>query len=747
MRVRLPLTAACLLACLSVPSATSFVVFAEPVTQTVFGSVRGLVHDAQHRPVAGASVTLRARASEWSRQTTSDTSGEYRFDAVPVGEYLLDFRLAGFDPAELAVTVLSDKGPVVHVQLQVAGLTASVNVSANPETASPPTAGPVTLVSRNDITTTPGASRTNSLAMVTAFVPGAYVTHDQLHVRGGHQVSWLVDGVPVPNTNIASNVGPQFDPKDADYLEVHRGAYDAGYGDRTYAVFNIVPRSGFERDNEAEIVASGGSYFQTNDQFSVGGHSARLAYYGSLTGNRSDLGLETPTADVIHDRQAGLAAFGTLFFNPDPRNQLRLVASARRDSYQVPNTPEDQAAGRGDVERESDGFVNMSWVRSFSSGALLTVSPFVHRNTAEYDGGGDIPMSTTVRQQSTYAGAQTTLGASAGRHHLQGGFYGFWQQDEQVFAQAFTDASRASFAQQAAPNGSLAALFVQDSYEATTWLTVTGGVRHTRFSGALVENATSPRIGATVRWPRLGWTFRGFYGRFYQAPPLMTVSGPLLDFVTAEDLAVIPLHGERDEEYQVGVVVPVRGWVLDGDVFRTSATNYFDHNSVGNSNVFIPVTIDGALIRGTELTLRSPRAWHVAQIHVAYANQIAEGRGGVSGGLTDFSPPPGRFLLDHDQRHTLSVGINAMFPHAVSAGAQFYYGSGFPDEGGPARLEPQKTFDLMGSKAFGERLSLAITALNVTNRRVLMDNSPTFGGTHFNSPRELFVELRYRFHY
>ena len=46
--------------------------------------------------------------------------------------------------------------------------------------------------------------------MITDYTPGAYVVHDQLHIRGGHQVSWLLDGVPVPNTNIASNVGPQF---------------------------------------------------------------------------------------------------------------------------------------------------------------------------------------------------------------------------------------------------------------------------------------------------------------------------------------------------------------------------------------------------------------------------------------------------------------------------------------------------------------------------------------------------------
>jgi hypothetical protein len=42
---------------------------------------------------------------------------------------------------------------------------------------------------------------------------------------------------------------------------------------------------------------------------------------------------------------------------------------------------------------------------------------------------------------------------------------------------------------------------------------------------------------------------------------------------------------------------------------------------------------------------------------------------------------------------------------------------------------------------------MSVTALNVGNRRVMLDDSLTFGGFHFSSPREVFVELRYRFHY
>src|SRR5260370_10787612 len=245
----------------------------------------------------------------------------------------------GFAQTSQDVTVISGSEPVVHFLLKVATANANVTVSAAPEVAPTDSATPTTLVSRLDIERTPGADRTNSLAMITDNVAGAYVTHDQLHIRGGHQTSWLVDGVPVPNTNIASNIGPQFDPKDIDYMEVNRGSYGAEFGDRTYGVFNVVPRTGFRPNNPAALLLSHGSFYQTNDSFNFGSHTQRFAYYVGLNGNRSNLGIQTPTPQVTHDAANGYGGFGSFIFNVNPSNQLRLVTALRKDYYQVPYDP------------------------------------------------------------------------------------------------------------------------------------------------------------------------------------------------------------------------------------------------------------------------------------------------------------------------------------------------------------------------------------------------------------------------
>ncbi len=381
------------------------------------------------------------------------------------------------------------------------------------------------------------------------------------------------------------------------------------------------------------------------------------------------------------------------------------------------------------------------------------VSPFYHYNTANLDANlNDFPISTTDHRTSRYLGGQATLNLTLPKNEAQVGYYGFRQYDHNLVGLIFDDpldpSGRSGFADLSSVSGSLQAVFIQDKLKLAPWLTVIGGVRQTHFSGGVVENATSPRVGVAVQIPRLNWVFRGFYGDFYQAPPLLTVSGPLLAFVNSQNLDFIPLHGERDEEHQFGVTVPFRGWTLDADEFRTHVKNFFDHNPIGNSNAFFPITIDGALIRGWELTLRSPRLWRVGRVHLAYSNQVALGRGAISGGLTDFHPPAGFFTLDHDQRNTLNVGFDAALPWRTFAASNVYYGSGFSNGSPPpSHLPGHTTFDVTVGKSFSERLSISLTALNVANRHLLLDNSLTFGGLHYNNPREIYVEVRYRFHY
>jgi TonB dependent receptor/Carboxypeptidase regulatory-like domain/TonB-dependent Receptor Plug Domain len=724
---------------------------------SVFGTVRGIIHDPQHRPISDAKVVLKAEAADYAQTVQSDANGEFHFDAVPLGGYTVTVSQSNFVSQETNITVLSGTAPILHFELLIATQNQSITVSAEAGPAQGESVTPTEIVDRQEISQTPGATRSNSLAVITDYVPGAYLTHDQLHVRGGHQVSWLVDGVPIPNTNIASNLGPQIDPKDIDTIEMQRGSYAADFGDRTYGVFDVAPRTGFERNNQAELVAGFGNFYQSDDQINFGSHTNRFAYYASANGNRTDLGLQTPTSAVIHDRANGYGGFASLIYNASSQDQLRFVTSLRRDYYQIPFDPADPNIKPGeflrDANRESDAFVTFSWVRTFSPGLVLTVSPFYHFNSANYASNpSDTPTAATQDRSSKYAGGQATLAYVKGRNNARAGIYGFGQQDSQLFGLLFNDGTGIPPLRDIENiSGGLIALYAEDQFRLTSFLTLNAGIRQTHFSGSVVENTTSPRFGAALRLPKLNWVFRGFYGHFYQAPPLVTLSGPSLQqIVTNQGFAFTPLRGERDEESQFGVTIPFKAWTLDADTFRTRAKNFFDHNNLNNSDVFFPLTIQGALIRGWELTLRSPRIKNRGQLYLTYSNQIALGRGVINGGLIPSGTIPGNdfFTLDHDQRNTLHVGGNINLPCKSYASTDVYYASGFSNGSPPpSHLQGHTTFDLSLGKNFSERLSVSVNGINVANRRVLLDNSFTFGGTHFLNPRELFVQLRYRFHY
>lgn len=741
---------------------------------TVFGEVQGIVHDPQHRPIKGAHVLLKSRTSALEQSVDTDPDGAFHLLTVPIGDYTITISETGFETEIQNITLASSTSPILHYELAVGSVQQSVAVKTDAAGTNVNSVTPTTLIDRQLIEETPGADRTDSMAIITNYVPGAYMTHDMLHMRGGHQVAWLIDGVEIPNTNIASNIGPQIDPKDIDYLETQRGSYNADVGDRTYGVFNVLPKTGFELNGDGEVVASLGSFFQTNEQVSYGNHSEKAAYYASLNGNRSDYGLSTPTGEVVHDAANGYGGFGSFILNKSPQTQLRLVTQLRTDFFQIPydpnpndyqNNPTDglyPSIGLRDAQHETDGLVAFTYARTFNPTTVLEVSPFYHYNSADYEPNpDDLPVATTSDRASNYAGAQANITTTIARNTIQAGFYSWGQHDSYLFAAAFNDGSGTNFRTPDAAAGGLVEEFISDNYKVLPWVTVIAGLRQSHFQSTFSEDYTDPRLGLAVQIPKLNWVFRGFYGHFYQPPPLLTAAGPIVQYAQANNTSFQPLHGERDEEHQFGVQIPFRGWVLDADTFKTRINNFLDHSNIGESSIYYPVTVDGALVRAWELTLRSPRLWNRGQFHLAYSNQIAEQRGAITGGLICYpisSPEcdvaPGYTPVDHDQRNTLNVGFNGTLPWRSFASTNVAYGSGFtngdpyPASPYPGNYLPQHTtFDLAVGKTFGENTSFSINALNVANRRVLLDNSLTFGGFHYNDPRQIYAELKYRFHF
>jgi hypothetical protein len=757
---------------------------AMPAMATVFATVHGVVHDPQHRPITNAKVRLQAAASAFTLQTVSNGDGAFELPQTPLGVYRLSVSAAGFANVTETVKVASDTNPVLHLMLPIAPAEQTVMVQGMADSGiSADSVTPTTLITRQQIEETPGASRTIGMEMITDYVPGAYMTHDMLHMRGGHQTSWLIDGIAIPNTKIASNVGPQIDPKDIDSLETQRGSYAAELGDRTYGVFNVLPRNGFERNRDGLFYISLGNQDSVETQLSLGDHAAATAWYASLTGSRSNYGLATPVAAIYHDATNSQSGFVSLIRNQTAKDQLRLNAQYRQDYFDVPYDPNqndwEQASqyyeswGLRDAQTERDSFVIANWVHTLSPQALFSVAPFYHFNQADYDSlASDNPVATTWHQGSNYLGGQADVRVNAGPNNFSAGFYSFGQWESDLFGVQVNDGSASSEPNKAATaDAGLIEFYLADHLRVGRYITLLGGERFSFYQGGFDESAIYPRIGATVEVPKLHWVLRGFYGHFFQPAPLETVSSSVLNYaasLTSGENTFTPLPSERDEEHQFGLLIPYRGWMLDVANVKNRVNNFLDHSNLGESNMYFPIAVDGALVRAWELTLRSPELARLGQFHLTYSNQIAEQRGNIIGGFTCslLTDPAcdlgsGYISLDHDQRETLNTGFTANLPKRFWLATNVYYGSGFSNglactqpascsNNGPydgPYLPVHTTFDVSAGHAIGEHWKLSANVINATNHRVLLDNSITIGGFHTNDPRLIAADLRYRFHF
>jgi len=50
-------------------------------------------------------------------------------------------------------------------------------------------------------------------------------------------------------------------------------------------------------------------------------------------------------------------------------------------------------------------------------------------------------------------------------------------------------------------------------------------------------------------------------------------------------------------------------------------------------------------------------------------------------------------------------------------------------------------------KSIGERLSVTVSRLNISNSRFLFGSHSSFAGTHYNEPRKIIGSIRYRFRF
>ncbi|NLH77888.1 MAG: carboxypeptidase regulatory-like domain-containing protein, partial [Acidobacteria bacterium] len=250
------------------------------------GAIRGVVTDDQNAPLPGVAVTLTGGSLMGTRSIVSDANGEFRFPALPPGEYQLKAELQGFGPVlREKIRVNTTSTLTMDIQLKPSTVTEEITVVAQTPTV--------------DVKSTETASVTLS-SEILRNIPYNQFTADIVNLAPGVTdnvaygasqntgIAYSMDGVNVADPE-AGSAWVFSDHNVIEEAKVMGIGLPAEYGNFTGVIFNLVTKSG-------------GNQFSGHFEFNFQGYRADSKFW-QATNNQDYLddfpSLTSPSAKLM----------------------------------------------------------------------------------------------------------------------------------------------------------------------------------------------------------------------------------------------------------------------------------------------------------------------------------------------------------------------------------------------------------------------------------------------------------------
>ncbi len=228
------------------------------------GGIRGVVTDTSDAVVPGATVIITSEALiGTTREATTNELGVYRFPSVPIGAYVVDVTMPGFQPAKITGVSVSLGGTAsADVILQIAVTSETVSVVGESPVVDVTTATVAANIKGELLEEVPTRRNMYDLIQVQAGMSVDYGDgqSDRVVAFGSNRQSnsWNIDGVEVSGPETGSSWW-DVNPDVIEEIQVIGVGAPAEYGNHTGGVFNVVTKSG------SNTFKGAASYFFTND--------------------------------------------------------------------------------------------------------------------------------------------------------------------------------------------------------------------------------------------------------------------------------------------------------------------------------------------------------------------------------------------------------------------------------------------------------------------------------------------------
>jgi Carboxypeptidase regulatory-like domain len=331
-----------------------FLIFAGSAWAGVNGSISGAVKDSTGAAIPRAPVTLTNSATGVRMSTTTDDHGAYTFPVLPVGTYILEVSLPGFQPyRRTGISVDTNSALSIDAGLRVGERSDRVTVSDSAVHLETYSSQVGEVIDSKQMTAVPlnGRSYTDLLSLQAGVAPSTSVNVNTVQDVGASALSpsgdlnpgtvsingqrefanaFIVNGSDSEeDVNMGTAIIPNLDS--IAEFRILTSNFDAEYGEFSGGQINVVTKSGgnafhgdlFEFLRNTDLDARNyfsptrGTFIQNQFGGTVGGPIRRnkVFFFADYQGTRQRQGVDTGLIPVPsqQDRSGDLSDLASLF--------------------------------------------------------------------------------------------------------------------------------------------------------------------------------------------------------------------------------------------------------------------------------------------------------------------------------------------------------------------------------------------------------------------------------------------------
>jgi hypothetical protein len=753
-----------------------------------------VLDSATSEPLVKAFVTIKQNGNDIETEVT-DSKGNANFKVSKEGAYSVDIRMVGYNTVSDNITVNTTGSNSFTYHLStIAYVTEEIEIVGERENNSQSEINTVTgaQVYNSETTHEPPTSRMTNI--IHDNLTGAVAAPTgEVHIRGMHgEFTYVVDGVPV-SLGIFGGLNEIVDPKVISKIKFLTGGFEAEYGGQLAAIMDIENRipagklhldfstyagsylvfngaSPFKKGNDVPTGQSssaigdtlGGSVGpfrsinQNGQSLSLSGHLNKLGYFFSGNREETDRRIDTPVPTLYNDHGTDYSLYGKLDYFFTKKDFITTNFNYSITKTQVPFDINAQGF-TPDSQSSYNSFETISYTHIISNKTNHSSKLFIGLIGRQ----GNLKYTPSLVSPVTFqfAGDSTLYALSVNRGFSS---YGINTKYDIRFLKSFTFAAGFSFTATSGTadftsrdslgnpgpsennsfKGSDFGVFTQFHITPVKGIGLDFGVRYDQHIAPEVDiqKQFSPRIKLSFLFDKNTDGYL-YYGKLFMPTSIEAIKS-LASNVTNGGTPTLP---EKDDFFEATLIhtFPFGLTAKTAGYYKHSSPG-LDDQSIGASAIKTPVNIENVHTTGIELSLSYSHPKIPVSTFLNTAIIHAYGTGAVTGGFLPIDDDGPGTDLDHDQRLTITGGIN-YHPKKWFVELTENYGSGLTngnpngisfktgifDFNSDAHVKPWVIFNLGAGYTFTLKKGITIQPSIFLNN--ILDNAYLLKGAYFSS--------------